>query len=296
MLPLAMLAGIIFHNFFGIFSFLTPYLIFCMLLVPFCKLSLQNIKFVPLHGWLLAVQIVGSLIVYGIFRFIDPVTAQGVFICVLAPTATAAAVITGMLGGNIALLVSFTLFSNICVALVSPLLFTLIGGDTGQPFWASFLLILRQVIPLLILPCVCALALRKVAPGIHRKLLNSQSLAFYLWAIGLMITMAKTTNFVLAQDDKNFSQEFMIAGFSLVVCLLQFMIGKKIGRHFGDTIAGGQALGQKNTILAIWMAQVYLNPLSSIGPASYVLWQNSLNSLQLWLKQRRKSVNPTSGL
>lgn len=288
MLPLAMLSGIIFHSFFGMFSFLTPYLIFCMLLIPFCKLSLQNIKFVPLHGWLLTVQIISSLAIYGIFRFIDPVIAQSVFICVLVPTATAAAVITGMLGGNISLLVSFTLFSNICVALVSPLLFSLIGSDTGQPFWTSFFLILRQVIPLLILPCVCALALRKAAPKIHRRLLDFQSLAFYLCAFGLTITMAKTTNFVLAQDSENFSQEIMMAAFSLVVCILQFIIGKKIGQHFGETIAGGQALGQKNTILAIWMAQMYLNPLSSIGPASYVLWQNSINSWQLWRKKKER--------
>ena len=35
-----------------------------------------------------------------------------------------------------------------------------------------------------------------------------------------------------------------------------------------------ELLGQKNTVLAIWMAYTYLNPLSSVGPGSYVLWQN----------------------
>ena len=43
-------------------------------------------------------------------------------------------------------------------------------------------------------------------------------------------------------------------------------------------------MGQKNTILAIWMAQNYLDPLCSIAPAAYVLWQNIINSIQLWKK------------
>ncbi|MEO4837844.1 transporter, partial [Bacteroides uniformis] len=41
-----------------------------------------------------------------------------------------------------------------------------------------------------------------------------------------------------------------------------------------------------NTVLAIWMAYTYLNPLSSVGPGSYVLWQNLFNSYQLWKKRR----------
>ena len=54
-------------------------------------------------------------------------------------------------------------------------------------------------------------------------------------------------------------------------------------------ISGGQALGQKNTVLAIWMAYTYLNPLSSVGPGSYVLWQNIINSYQLWKKRKNET-------
>ena len=46
------------------------------------------------------------------------------------------------------------------------------------------------------------------------------------------------------------------------------------------------ALGQKNTVLAIWMAYTYLNPASAIAPGSYVVWQNIINSWQLWKKRR----------
>ena len=83
----------------------------------------------------------------------------------------------------------------------------------------------------------------------------------------------------------------MIAFAGLVTCCLQFYLGKRIGGAYNDRISGGQALGQKNTVLAIWMAVTYLNPLSSVGPGSYVVWQNIINSYQLWKKRKKELVN-----
>lgn len=74
---------------------------------------------------------------------------------------------------------------------------------------------------------------------------------------------------------------------SLIVCSAQFAIGKIIGQRYNERIAGGQALGQKNTVLAIWMALTYVHPIASIGPASYVVWQNCINSWQLWKKNKQ---------
>ena len=71
----------------------------------------------------------------------------------------------------------------------------------------------------------------------------------------------------------------------LNVVLVLFAIGKSIGRRYDDSVCGGQALGQKNTIVGIWLALTYLNPLSSIAPCAYVVWQNMLNSWQLWCKE-----------
>ena len=67
--------------------------------------------------------------------------------------------------------------------------------------------------------------------------------------------------------------------------------GKRIGSAYNDRISAGQALGQKNTVLAIWMAVTYLNPLSSVGPGSYVVWQNIINSYQLWKKRKNEMKN-----
>ena len=121
----------------------------------------------------------------------------------------------------------------------------------------------------------------------HQKLLGWHELAFYLWALSLAIVTGKTLDSVLNFRGDGVT-EILIVLAALVACCLQFFLGKQIGGAYNDRISGGQSLGQKNTILAIWMALTYLNPLSSIGPGSYVLWQNIVNSWQLWKKRKKE--------
>ena len=75
---------------------------------------------------------------------------------------------------------------------------------------------------------------------------------------------------------------------ALVICLVQFKVGRTLGRRYGDAPAGGQSLGQKNTVLAVWMAQSFLDPISSIAPTAYIVWQNFVNSYQIYRHDRRE--------
>jgi len=101
MMPISITVGALFYKFFMALSFLTPYLIFGMLFFTYCALNLKQMRLSRLHIWLLLIQIPGSLIVFFILSPINITLAQGVMICVLAPTGTAAPVITGMLKGNV---------------------------------------------------------------------------------------------------------------------------------------------------------------------------------------------------
>lgn len=288
-LPVAMLIGAVGYPVFMCLSFLTPLLIFVMLLLTFSKISPRELKLSPLHIWLLIIQIFGAVFVYLLlFRF-DKIVAEGALICIMAPTATAAAVITSKLGGNAASLTTYTLIANIGTAIAVPVIFPLIEVHPDLSFWGAFLLILGKVFPLLICPFLLAWLLQHVLPKVHDKLLSYHELAFYLWAFSLVIVTAQTIN-SLVESTADVRTEIMIAVVALIACCSQFFIGKTIGSAYNDRIAGGQALGQKNTILAIWMAHTYLNPLASVGPGSYVLWQNIINSWQLWKKRKKEET------
>ena len=130
------------------------------------------------------------------------------------------------------------------------------------------------------------LDLNQLIPVASNFLQEKSDISFYLWSIALTIVSGRTLHFILSQGESNYKIEFLLAVFSLLVCIFQFWLGRKIGRKYQNTVAGGQGLGQKNTILAIWMAQVYLNPIASIAPGLYVVWQNSVNSWQVWRSRR----------
>jgi len=282
MMPIAMILGGLFYSFFGNLTFLTPYLIFVMLFFAYCNLQLKQIRFTKMHILLAVVQIFGSLSLFFLLQPFDLTLAQGVMICVLAPTATAAPVIAGMLKGNVASLTAYSLISNLSVAIVAPIIFSFIGTNQALPFFDSFLRILQPMFLLLLLPLVLVIILRKIWPKLIASAGSHAGISFYLWSMALMIVTGRTVGFVIQESGDSYFTEIMLATGSMVVCITQFIVGRKIGRKYDDTVAGGQGLGQKNTILAIWMAQTYLNPIASIGPGAYVLWQNLINSYQVW--------------
>lgn len=286
MMPFAMTLGAMFYQFFASLSALIPYLIFAMLFLTYCKLKLSDIRLSRMHFWLILIQVVGSLTAYLIISPFNTTLAQGVMICILAPTATSAPVITGMLKGNVESLTAYSLLSNLSVAVVAPVFFSLVGTNQSHPFIESFAGIIQPMSLLMLLPLVSALLLRRVSPSFVRKVSLYSGVSFYLWSIALMIVTGITVGFVIQQSDSSYTTEILIALGALVVCLSQFLVGRRIGKKYNDMVAGGQGLGQKNTILAIWMAQTYLNPIASIGPGAYVLWQNLVNSYQVWKKRK----------
>jgi BASS family bile acid:Na+ symporter len=285
-----MTAGALTHVWMGRLSFLTPWLIFLMLLLTFCKMSWHDIRFHPAHGWLLLIQLAGNVLIYVLISPFDEVVAQGAMLCILAPTATAAAVITGMLGGNVGFLTAYVLFCNVAVAVMAPIEFSMIGVHGNLSFLPSVLFICRKVFPLLVLPLLIAFMLRLWAPKVHRVLLSVPKLTFYLWTVALMIVTGITVHDMLNRSASDRQTAVTLAVVSLVICGLQFLLGRRIGRRYGDPVSSGQGLGQKNTILALWMAQTYLHPLVGIAPATYILWQNMINSYQLWRRNRNTNT------
>lgn len=289
MLPAAMLCGLLFHSYISYVAPLTPYLIFVMLLITFCRISPRELGLSPMIGWLLVVQVGGAVMLYVVLKPFAADVAQGVFICVFCPTATAAPVVTGMLGGSVPRLVAYSLVSNVAVALLAPLLLTVVGSGDVDVLSAS-MAIMVHVAPLILLPLVMALTLRTVAPGIHGALGSRQSLSFYIWAVSLFIVVGKSVSFIMAEPADKISEIIVLALAAGAVCGLQFAVGRRIGARYGDRISGAQGLGQKNTVLAIWLALTYLNPIASVGPAAYIAWQNTINSIQLYFRQKKMSA------
>lgn len=274
-------------------NILLPVLIFTMLFLTFCRIDVKEMKPRRWHVQTLALQtglcLAGALI---IMFFMKPgsfaeLVAEGVLACLLSPTATAAAVVTGKLGGNAASLTSYTLESNILSAVLITVICPLIHPIAGLHMLTALTVVMLKVSELLILPFVTAIFVKHTFPRLHQRLISHKNLPFYIWGCTLTLVMGMTMRVVFAHLDRPLLETGLIIG-ALLVCLFKFATGRLIGRATGkvDSISAGQALGQKNTSFTIWMALTYLNPIAAIAPGSYVIWQNIINSWELWEKAR----------
>lgn len=281
MLPIAMVGGALLYPWMGLIQFLSPFLIFGMLFITYSRLDFRHISLGHFQWVLLAVQMILAAASYLTVVRLDHTVAEGIFICVFIPTATAAPVICSMLGGSLSKLATYSLLCNIFVAFVGPVVLAMIG-DSQYGFWESFILIFNKVMPLLIGPLALSYIVRKIFPRFHDAVKSHQSISFYIWAISLFIIVGGCVSFIITHYEPDFAWQMLwLALGSLIVCLLQFKVGRMVGRHYGDPVSGGQGLGQKNTVLAVWIALAYMNPIASVGPAAYIAWQNIVNSWQI---------------
>ena len=241
-----------------------------------------------MHGILLLFQILVGVAVYLVLRPINEELAQGLMICVFAPVATASPVVGGLLGANVTVMTTYVLISNVVVALLAPLFFSIIMPDSGVTFFTSFLHISKSTIMLLILPIVISLLIKKYTPKGFEVVKRLQPVSFYLWAVCMMVLIGSTIHTIMIQENSNYLLELIMIVGALLICIVQFSLGRKLGTKYGDMVAGRQMMGQKNTGIAIWLAMAYLTPMSTVAPTAYIIWQNLMNSYEIWKDSRKK--------
>lgn len=321
MLPIAMVTGaslyLIYHflpepvHRIGPFldnvvSVLQPLLIFSMLFLTFCGIEPRDLKPHRWHWWLLLIQgglfsLLGLIVVWGLRNLPDgqdcAILVESAMLCLICPTATAAAVVTRKLGGDMAGITTYTILINMLTAVLVPLFVPLIRPVDGVDFFAAFSMILAKVFPLLIMPCLCAWLVRYMFPRLHRRLLDFADMPFYIWAVALTLAIAVSVRYLMAST---LGLELItgMAVVSLISCVFQFMAGRYVGSRYRPrrkevsqeaarrgrlvrTITAGQSLGQKNTVFAIWMGYTFMTPETAIVGGLYSIWHNIYNSWQL---------------
>ena len=284
-MPISMVIGVLLYQPITLFDLWsreisTPFFIFTMLFCTFCRVDVRDMKPKMLHVWLMVAQIIATFVVYYALLPFGEIVAQGGMICALTPMAMGAMVLAGMLGAKVETMATHSLICNILTAFIIPPLLSAWGNET-----CTVVEILARVTPLLILPFVVAQLCRWLMPKVADKIGANSMLSFYLWLGSLVIIMGKITNFVIEGGIENARIEIILAVVALVICLVQFGIGHWLGCRCGEKVAGAQALGQKNTIFAIWLSQSFLNPLACIAPTAYIVWQNLVNSYQIYKKR-----------
>lgn len=309
-LPIAMLAGALAYYIFAalplqaevrdegyaiLSEYVQPTLIFLMLCLSFMKVKPREMRLRRWHLWVLLLQsgcfVVCSLLAMQCEHYGTKILCEGAMLAFVCPTATAAAVVTGKLGGSVSGVVTYLMLCNLMVSVLAPAFLPLVEPHAGMAFLSSFLMILKKVFPLMICPLVLAQLIRYFVPKLYRKVMRYPDLAFDLWLVALALAIMVTVRSI-ANTTVDWTYLVGLALVSGVACLLQFWMGKKIGTRYDKReeqetrITAGQAFGQKNTVFVIWMGLVFLDPVTSVVGGFYSVWHNLVNSWQLYKKQK----------
>ena len=269
---------------------LMPVVLFCLLYVTFCKIEIKEMK--P-KTWHFVLQLIrtslAALMVLAIYLFGSnydtKLVLEGAFICFICPTAAAVAVVTEKLGGSIGSLTTYTVIANVFTMIIIPTLFPMVEKGADVSFLYMSMMVFRNVTTVLVVPLILALLSRRFLHKFVAQVKSVKDLGFYMWCFNLTILMGETLRNILHATVSGWILALLLI-VPLLVCLIQFCIGKAVGRHYGDSISAGQALGQKNTIVGIWLTLTFLNPLAAVAPGAYVVWQNLVNGWQLWYKEK----------
>ena len=302
-LPLSMVSGIVAYFVFvalrlpqevyveanKAIAIVQPALLFLMLFFSFCRIRPDELKLCPWHLPMLLLQ-TGLFVGLATLIILLPdmrgrIICESAMLCLICPTATAAAVIVRKLGGNAAHLVTYTVMINLMVSVVVPLLAPLIHPQEGVGFVGAFMAIVSKVFPLLMCPLLLAWIIRYTLPKLNARLKETGDLPFYLWTVSLSLAIAVSTRSIV-HSDAGFWHLAAIALVSLVCCLAQFWVGWKIGGSARreaavERITAGQSLGQKNTVFFIWLSYTFFTPVTAIAGGFYCIWHNVVNAIQL---------------
>lgn len=282
-----------------VFDVIFPLFVFLTLFVTFCKVDFRQMR--P-HRWHIGILLAQLVLVVGNIGIIlwckslssqsssltSPLLWEAILTCIIGPSASAAPVVVGKLGGNISTMTTYTLLSSLASALLIPLVFPMLEQAIEVSFMEAFLIILEKVSYVLLLPLVLGWLMQHYVKSLCARIAAMPNLSFYFWAISLSITTGITVKNIV-HSEASVVLLLLIALATFLLCFVQFGIGRSIGRRMGEEINAGQALFQKNTALSIWVAYMYLHPVASVGAGCYVLWQNIINSLELWQYRKKES-------
>ncbi len=267
----------------SVFSEGIRWILCAMLYLGFLSMPLSGLRPRRAHLWILLAW-PGFMLLgwFGLLPFGRTAALAGLLVAA-TPTATAAPVITGLLGGDVGFVSFAFLASNLLAAAFLPPLLACLSTSGQIPSMLPFVVSTGALIGI---PLGLAWVTRRWAKGFTAMALRLKSFRFGLWLIALVLAGAKTSHFLRSTSGIPWGQILAIASGSAVLCAAQFLIGKRLGgARFG--MEAGQSMGQKNTMLTLWLGLSVCGPIAALGPAFYVLWHNLWNGFQLGRSNRQ---------
>ena len=277
LLLLSVTLGILFPQ-GQILSFLIQYSLMILLVFAFLNLKIDRSLIKKQHFYILAANLTIPFCFYFALKNFNSNLALASFITGLSPTAVSAPAVIHQLKGKVEFTAFSVLLTNFTTALAMPFFLPLVITSHVE---ISTLSVLLPVIIVLFTPLVFVRIVKKYFPAFFNWLNGKRDIPYYILLINIYLATAKATHFIGYEYEGPKQTVYLIALFSLIICVVCFYIGSKLGgkEYRQETM---QSLGQKNNSLSVWVALTFINPLTALGPVFYILYHNIFISFQLY--------------
>lgn len=288
LLVLAFVVGGLFHDSLSRWNGWLPFGIALMLSISFIGVDTAKLRPHRMHLWvLLGIELVGlgSFAAARLAGF--PVLAESLYYCGAAPVAAAAPVIVHLLRGNVEFITMGMLMSHAVFAVLTPFLLPLVVHEPQLGYVEFMGVVARQMLTVLAAPAIISVTLRVLYPPCKAWSAKLGDVSLGIWIFNLTIISAGGIH-RLTELHVGLAEVAPMALGAMLICAFGFVAGYRLGYpEFKRECS--QALGQKNTILTLYIAsQPYATPLAYLGPVCYVFCHNIANAIQLALAERER--------
>jgi predicted Na+-dependent transporter len=230
-----------------------------------------------------------GLSVYYLSHWYDENLALTLLLVGLAPTAVITPVLAELMKRSAAYMVGAIIVTSMVFTLVVPVMLTwLLGIELSL---ASLGTLVYTIGSIVIIPMSLAQVVRKIDGKLAAVFRAINPYVFVLFLINVAVAAGSLSHYLQYESSTPWSFIWLTAGAITLLMLTKFLVGSFIAPK-GHTLEGSLALGRKNTMLAIWIALEYLNPLIVLGPMIYILAQNVFVAGQIWWVERKAGAVP----
>ena len=269
-----------------VYSWTFKWMLVVMLFVTFLGIRFKRMKPERAHWLLTGANLMVALAAWGVCRLVfgDGYLAQAALFVGIMPTATAAPVVMGLLGGSVEFMLTALLLINGIICTLLPFILPAVVGRGG---FEIYLNVAQNISLVMLLPLALALAARRFYPRAIAWPRKLKDVTFGIWVVILVLIAANASYDISSREGISERVLEQIGVIALLVCGVNFGLGYLLGGHTRAAECS-QALGQKNTTLSIYLALTYASPIAALGPTFYVLWHNLWNAWQLYRASERK--------
>ncbi len=274
-------AAIIFGSIFTFghaYTYLIRYNLMVMLFFSFLGIQVNWQLFNATHFKILAINICLPLFLYVLIQPFFPNLALIAFVVTIVPTAAAAPVIAQLLQASVGKVTVAVILSTPIIALLLPVLLTYFLSVEGDISLGS---LAYPVLSLVFIPLIISQVIRNGLPKLRQQVEKLTFISFPLFLCNIVIACGNASYFIQSNQDIIGRELIGILLLVACLCVLQFKIGAFVGRK-SSPFTYSLALGRKNTMIGLWMALTYFNPVVALGPIFYIVLHNIYNSIQIW--------------